>query len=137
MEASGGFPVRSILRAILAVALLLGGGLGDWTPTAVPGHESCCCGTPAGTEDSCPCPKPEGNRTPTRSTCTDRTAPVASSPSRKGQGEQGERHTEPSPVPTGWDRAVAVVGRTEYLTHVEGRDPDLGRHLASLGTSRI
>ena len=47
--------MRSILRAILSVALLLGSGVADWAPGSTQmgtqSHESCCCcGIPAGAE---------------------------------------------------------------------------------------
>lgn len=136
MMVVGGVSVRSILRAILAVALLLGSGAAEWA-APVPGqaHE-CCCGTvPASIEDSCPCPKPEGNRGPQRSTCTERQVVVATQAVRRG--EPGPRRTEPRPEPTSWaalgDAAVAVGFAPRSL----GRDPDLGQHLARLGAFRI
>src|ERR1035438_330302 len=81
-KVSGGFSVRTILRTILAFALLFGSGAADWAPVlaqaGVLNHESCCCGTPASSEDSCPCPKPEGNRSPSTALCALRTMAVAS-----------------------------------------------------------
>ena len=131
--------MRSILRAILAIALLLGGGGGDWalagSQVAAAPHD-CCCGTmPSGMEDPCPCPKPEGNRTPQRGACAERQV-VANQAARRA--EQGERRTEPRPEPAGWARAEAGVSEPIASTHnAEGRDPDLGRHLARLNTFRI
>ena len=126
--------MRSILRAILAVALLLGSGAADWAP--VQAHESCCCGTPAGMEDSCPCPKPEGNRTPLRGACTERQAVAATQAARRA--EQGERRTEPRPEPPTWGQtAVADAASPAQPNPTQGRDPDLGRHLANLSTFRI
>lgn len=131
--------MRTILRAILAVALLLGGVGGDWAlaggRTAAQPHE-CCCGTmPSGMEDSCPCPKPDGNRAPQRGACAERQVVVAPAARR---AEQGARRTEPRPEPAGWARAAS--GTEATITHASargGRDPDLGRHLASLSAFRI
>ena len=133
----GGPSLKPILRAILAFALLLGGGAADWAPGTVAAAHACCCGEAAGVEDTCPCPKPESNRGPQRGTCDARSgAVVALQASRRG--EQAPRRVEASPAPAGWDRAAvepgteALVGRTG-----RGRDPDLGRHLALLDTFRI
>lgn len=131
--------MRTILRAILAVALLLGGVGGDWAlagdRTAAQPHECCCGMMPGGMDDSCPCPKPEGNRTPQRGACAERQVVVAPAARR---AEQGARRTEPRPEPAGWARAATEAGTV--LRHVSaegGRDPDLGRHLARLNTFRI
>jgi len=134
MESSGGFSVRTILRTILAVVLLLGSGLGDWAPVQTQAHESCCCGMPAGAEDACPCPKPEGNRTPTSNPCSNPTITVASLAARR---TQGERRTEPRPEPATWAQAMDVRELSGYPDAERGRDPDLGRHLARLNTFRI
>jgi hypothetical protein len=134
MESSGGFSVRAILRTILAVALLLGSGLGDWAPVQTQARESCCCGTPAGAEDACPCPKPEGNRTPTSNPCSNPTITVASLAARR---TQGERRTEPRPEPVTWAQAMDVRELCSFPAVECGRDPDLGRHLARLNTFRI
>jgi hypothetical protein len=130
--------VRTILRAILAVALLLGGWGGDWAlagaQTAAQPHD-CCCGTvPSGMEDPCPCPKPEGNRTPLRGACTERQVVSAQAARRS---EQGERRTEPRPEPIGWARSTSDVAENLPIPTQGGRDPDLGRHLARLNTLRI
>lgn len=132
--------MRSLLRAILTAVLLLGGGLGDWAPGQAAAHESCCCGTPASVEDACPCPKPEGNRGPQGGGCSERTTQTAlaaqATPSRQAQAA---RRLEPSPAP----RAVGarIASRTLNLAQIpvvgQGRAPDLGRHLASLGHFRI
>ncbi|WP_243294157.1 hypothetical protein [Geothrix mesophila] len=131
--------MRTILRTILAVALLLGGVGGDWAlagdRTAAQPHE-CCCGTvPPGMDDPCPCPKPEGNRAPQRGACAERQQVVATQAARRA--EQGQRRTEPRPEPTGWDRAASVEAESLPLRAEGGRDPDLGRHLAHLSTFRI
>ena len=133
--------MRTILRAILAVALLLGSGFGDWAPAPVQSgmcaHESCCCGccgTPASTEDSCPCPKPEGNRGPAQSLGLNRGVAVALVASRCAQGE---RRAEPFPVPAGWAASANVSDIGAPAVSDRGRDPDLGRHLARLNTFRI
>ena len=126
--------MRSILRAILTVVLLLGGGAGDWASAPVQTHESCCCGTPAGGEDRCPCPKPEGTRTPSRSNCTDRAAAVASLAVRR---TQGDRRIEPRPEPATWAKASEDLESNASFTPAQGRDPDLGRHLARLSSFRI
>lgn len=135
MGSSGGFSVRSILRAILAIALLLGSGAGDWLPAAQ-AHESCCCGTPANMEDSCPCPKPEGNRTPLRGACAERRDVVAPQASGR-KAAQGQRRMEPRPEPVSWTLALSDEAASMPRTHEGGRDPDLGRHLARLGIFRI
>jgi hypothetical protein len=123
-----------ILRAILTIVLLLGGGVGDWAPVNAQTHESCCCGTPTGVEDRCPCPKPEGNRAPSRSLCAERAVSVASLAIRR---TQRERRVEPRPEPAAWAKSSADPTSSEPFPHVQGRDPDLGRHLARLGTFRI
>ena len=130
--------MRTILRAILSVALLLGSGISDWMPAAsqTTSHVSCCCGTPAGMKDSCPCPKPEGNRRPQRNSCTERQTVVATRAARRS--EQGQRRTEPRPEPTRWAVAqdVALIESGDAQLS-RGRDPDLGRHLARLSMFRI
>ena len=126
--------MRTILRAILAVALLLGSGMADWLPASGQAHESCCCGTMPGAEDSCPCPKPEGSRTPSSNLCTKRVVSVASLAVRRNQGT---RRTEPRPEPATWAGALDVRELSGTPSPVPGRDPDLGRHLAQLGTFRI
>lgn len=126
--------MRMLLRAILSAALLLGSGVGDWLPVSEQAHESCCCGMPAGIPDTCPCPKPEGNRTPTNAPCTTRTVVAAAPAVRR---TQAERRTEPRPEPVDWawpESPVVLAGQTESA---RGRDPDLGRHLARLSTFRI
>lgn len=124
----------NVLRAILVFALLLGSGAAGWAPVPEPAHESCCCGTPAGLEDRCPCPKPEGNR-PSSGACSERQSVVALWASR---AEQAQRRRTADPTPVGW-RASSLLLRsgagTSFAPH--GRDPDLGRHLARLGTLRI
>lgn len=138
------FPLRTVLRAILTLALLLGGGLGDWAAdaadlfaaAAAPAHESCCCGEPAGPEDACPCPKPEGNRGPSRTLCGERATVTAAPATRRAQ-RRVQRRMEPRPEPAAW-----AVLNTENESPVmengpRGRAPDLGRHLAALGAFRI
>jgi hypothetical protein len=138
MEVFGGFSVRSILRAILTLVLLLGGGVGDWAPVQgsiqAQGHESCCCGMPTGSEDSCPCPKPEGNRSPSQSICSDRATAAVAPAARRSQAE---RRTEPRPEPATWARDLASTLEDAFSPQVQGRDPDLSRHLARLSTFRI
>jgi hypothetical protein len=126
--------VRSILRAILAVALLLGGGAGDWAPVQGQAHESCCCGMAAGAGDGCPCPKPEGNRTPSNNPCSSPTVSVVALALRR---TQGERRTESRPEPATWAQALDVRELSGLPPAAPGRDPDLGRHLARLSTLRI
>ena len=128
--------MRSILRAIFAVVLLLGGGAGDWAPgtaTAL-AHQACCCGVPSGVEDSCPCPKPEGNRGPSRSLCSERGTVVATVAVRRTQAEP---RTEARPEPAAWTRASQTLASEGVPAPARGRDPDLGRHLARLQTFRI
>ncbi|WP_306591547.1 hypothetical protein [Geothrix sp. 21YS21S-4] len=132
--------MRSILRAILAVALLLGGGAGDWAPAASRAAQAhdCCCGAmpPAGAEDACPCPRPENSRTPLRGASSERSTVAVQA--ALSQTEQAERRAEPRPEPAGWDRAaVPMAGSALLPTEGRGRDPDLGRHLAALSTFRI
>ena len=130
--------MRTILRAILAVALLLGGVGGDWAlagdRTAAQPHECCCGMMPGGMDDPCPCPKPDSNRAPQRGACAERQTPAAQA---VREAEQGERRTEPRPEPAGWDRAASVEAESLPLRAEGGRDPDLGRHLAHLSTFRI
>lgn len=134
MDSFGGLSVRSLLRAILTLMLLIGGGVGDWAPAQTPEHASCCCGMPAGVEDSCPCPKPEGNRTPSPSRCSDRATAAVAPMARRSQIE---RRTEPRPEPTTWAQADDSTRGGYLLPQVQGRDPDLTRHLARLNTFRI
>ncbi|MFN7958570.1 MAG: hypothetical protein U0P46_09645 [Holophagaceae bacterium] len=131
--------MRSFLRAMFAVVLLLGGLGGDWAPAAATAAHACCCGTPAslpaGMEDGCPCPKPEGSRTP-RGACTERQAPTVQVVQR--EAEQGQRRSEPRPEPATWARPAADLGGSHAFSAASrGRDPDLGRHLAHLSTFRI
>jgi hypothetical protein len=133
LERSGGFSVRTILRAILAMALLLGSGVGDWAPAAPAAHESCCCGAPVGTEDSCPCPKPDGNRSPSQAISRDRVAVAAPLAERS----QVERRAESRPEPASWAQTEAASGSAGLRPRAQGRDPDLGRHLARLHTLLI
>lgn len=131
--------MRTILRAILAVALLLGGVGGDWalagSRAASQPHECCCGAMPAGVEDTCPCPKPDGNRAPQRGACAERQTIVAQA---AREAEQSQRRTEPRPEPAGWARAASDARTTIIPVPARGgRDPDLGRHLASLSTFRI
>lgn len=126
--------MRLILRAMLAAVLLLGGGVADWSPGQ--GHEACCCGEPTGVEDTCPCPKPEGNRTPLRGACADRQVVGATQVAQRRSG-QGQRRHEPRPEPTTWAKSA---GFRQLVSHIEaqpGRAPDLGQHLARLSTFRI
>ena len=129
-----GVPLRILLRTILTVVLLLGSGAGDWAPVAA--HECCCGAVPAGVEDSCPCPKPESNRSSSRGVCSERQVVVATPAARRA--EQARKRMEPRPEPQAWAN-VAVAVRTEPLSEVTGwgREPDLGRHLAQLNTFRI
>lgn len=130
--------MRSILRAILAVVLLLGGLGGDWalagSRPALPAHDCCCGPVPAGVEDTCPCPKPDSSRG-SRGACTERQVVAAQGAQRRA--EQGQRRTEPRPEPAGWARAAAGAAGAVSVPLRGGRDPDLGRHLARLTTLRI
>jgi hypothetical protein len=136
MKITGGFSVRSILRAILAIVLLLGSGVGDWLPASSQAHESCCCGTPASGEDSCPCPKPEGNRTPQQGACSERQTVVATQAAER-KAEPGKRRIEPRPEPLSWALMKINESPSESCPQAGGRAPDLGQHLAALGTFRI
>ena len=131
--------VRTLLRAMLAVLLLLGGGAAGWLPAPTEAHEACCCGMPTGSEDTCPCPKPESNRGPSRGACTERQVVVAAQAVRRV--EQAQRRKEARPLPLGWEPSVAVNTLATLamgsLRSVGGRDPDLGQHLARLNALRI
>lgn len=131
--------MRMLLRAILSVALLLGGGLGDWSalgsPATGPAHEACCCGTPAGLPDTCPCPQPDGNRTPTRTTCGERQGAVSLVATQEAARQ---RRVEASPVPrTRATPSLRVAAARVGPFENQGRDTDLGRHLARLSLLRI
>ena len=132
-----GLSVRLFLRTILAVALLLGSGMSDWMPATAGQPHDCCCGTvPAAPQDTCPCPKPEGNRGPQRTTCTERQVVAVAKAARRT--EQGQRRREPRPEPTTWVLAQ-IIDTTEsgFYRLCNARDPDLGRHLARLNALRI
>jgi len=134
MMTVGGLSLRLILRAILAIGLLLGSGATDWTPAFASAHGSCCCGTLPGAQDACPCPKPEGSRSPSSSSCAKRAVSVAALAVRQAQGQ---RKVEPRPEPATWARDAATAEPTGLATPARGRDPDLGRHLARLESFRI
>lgn len=127
--------MRMFLRALMSAALLLGGGVGDWVPVGAPAQESCCCGTPAGMPDACPCPKPEGTRSPTQTPCSNR--PVTVVAAARAPRSQARPRTEPRPEPTTFARRAESVEATPVVRACQGRDPDLGRHLAHLSTFRI
>ncbi|MBK9796691.1 MAG: hypothetical protein IPP58_09370 [Holophagaceae bacterium] len=130
----GGLTLRLMLRAILAIGLLLGSGAAGWTPALADAHESCCCGTLPGAVDRCPCPKPEGNRTPSSNACVKQAVSQAALAVRQAQGQ---RRVEPRPEPATWARDAARPEPTGLSIPARGRDPDLGRHLARLETFRI
>jgi len=134
MTPLGGLSLRLILRAILAIGLLLGSGAADWTPALADAHESCCCGTPPGAVDTCPCPKPEGSRSPSSTACVKRVVTMANLAVRRAQGQ---RKVEPRPEPATWAQATGISESTGLFLTARGRDPDLGRHLARLETFRI
>jgi hypothetical protein len=127
--------VRSLLRGILAFALLFGSGALDWAPVQTAAHESCCCGSSGGAEDSCPCPKPEGNSSPSRGTCATRPSVVATQAVCRGELTRQRREARPEPVV--WARSQAVSEIDGYSSQTRGRDPDLHWHLAQLSTFRI
>ena len=135
IEVFGGLSVRSILRAILAIALLLGSGAAGWAPATQAMPHDCCCGAvPASIEDSCPCPKPEGNRGPATPRCARDTVVVAVQAEKQAQAQ---RKVEPRSEPATWDEGKVLSASTGASTIERGRDPDLGRHLAQLSTFRI
>lgn len=85
-------------------------------------------------EDTCPCPKPEGNRTPSNGgVCASR--PTVTAPLVAGWRTQAaQRRIEPRPEPTTWTSARNEASEAIAVTpSAHGRDPDLGRHLARLG----
>ena len=131
--------LRSLLRAILAVALLLGSGLGDWLPAQTATHEACCCGMAADANDTCPCPKPENsprNNGGTPTPCAPRgIAAALAAPRSAGQLQ---RRIEPRPEPATWARAASAPSdEQQTVSAPRGREPDLGRHLAGLSLYRI
>lgn len=134
--------MRTLLRTLLACALLIGGVGLDWTPataSAPETHACCCCGMLPGPHDSCPCPKPESPQGPAQNGCGSRTTGVSTPLALLRQAEQGEcLRSEPQPAPP----ALAVVRVEEApgphsARSARGRDPDLGRHLARLSFLRI
>ena len=133
--------LRTVLRTLLACALLIGGWGLDWAPTtaaAAEAHGSCCCGMVPGPHDTCPCPKPEGPQGPSQNGCGARSTPLSSPLAVLQRATQGAtRRFEPSPAPF----AVLASGNSDEVEGAangsRGRDPDLGRHLARLSTFRI
>jgi hypothetical protein len=134
METPGVFSMRSLLRAILIFALLFGSGVADLAPVQTVPHESCCCGSSAGAEDTCPCPKPEGNSAPSRGTCATRGVVATQALSRI---VVAQRRREARPEPKIWVGSKAVSKINGYFSQTRERDPDLQRHLARLSTFRI
>lgn len=133
--------MRILLRTLLACALLIGGLGLDWAPAAAAAeaHGTCCCGMLPGPHDTCPCPKPETPQGPSQSGCGTRTTPVSTPLAllqRAGQAET--RRSEPRPEPSAAP-ATRLAGFVEILPvgAGQGRDPDLGRHLARLSLLRI
>lgn len=133
--------MRTLLRTLLACALLIGGVGLDWAPTAAAAetHATCCCGMVPGPHDTCPCPKPEGPQGPSQSGCGTRTTPVSTPLAllqRAGQAETRRSESRPEPL-------VPLAARVAWSMDVQpvragqGRDPDLGRHLARLSLLRI
>lgn len=134
--------MRTLLRTLLACALLIGGGGLDWAPAAASAagtHECCCCGMLPGPHHSCPCQKPEGPQGPSQNGCGSRTAPVSTPLALLQRAEQGEtRRSEPRPEPAAAQVAqVAGTADIQPVLPARGRDPDLGRHLARLNLLRI
>ncbi|HEX9008902.1 MAG TPA: hypothetical protein VF804_00940 [Holophagaceae bacterium] len=133
--------MRTLLRTLLACALLIGGMGLDWAPaaSAAESHETCCCGMLPGPHDTCPCPKPEGPQGPSQNGCGTRTTPVSTPLAllqRAGQAET--RRSEPRPEPVaGSEAQVAGIADVQAVLPARGRDPDLGRHLARLSLLRI
>ena len=134
--------MRTLLRTLLACALLIGGVGLDWAPAAAAeSHEACCCGMLPGPHDTCPCPKPEGPQGPSQNQngCGTRSTPL-STPlgmlQRAGQAET--RRSEPRPEPSAAPATrLAGCAGAQPLAAGQGRDPDLGRHLARLSLLRI
>lgn len=133
--------MRTLLRTLLACALLIGGMGLDWAPAAAAAeaHGTCCCGMLPGPHDTCPCPKPETPQGPTQNGCGTRSTPLSTPLAllqRAGQAEArcSEPRPEPPAVPATRPAAsVAVLPAGAG----QGRDPDLGRHLAQLSLLRI
>jgi hypothetical protein len=89
-------------------------------------------------DDTCPCPKPENG--PQRGggsrTCGDRASAVVQAAPRRA--EQAERRVEPRPEPATWAQARRHDSLDQQPGQApRGREPDLGRHLAILGTCLI
>ncbi|MFN8010437.1 MAG: hypothetical protein U0P81_03450 [Holophagaceae bacterium] len=122
--------MRFLVRILLAFALVLGAGQGLSLPADTP---ACgCCDTPA---EPCPC----GPTTPVpghRAPCA---APVqAAAPAQEAEttGEAAPREREAAP----WTAAPGTAQDLREATPrraPRGRDPDLGRHLATLRLLRI
>ncbi len=133
--------MRTLLRTLLACALLIGGVGLDWAPAtgAAESHEACCCGMLPGPHDSCPCPKPETPQGPSQNGCGGRTAPVSTPLALLQRAEQGDtRRSESRPEPATVQAAqVAEPVDLQPVLPARGRDPDLGRHLARLRFLRI
>lgn len=134
--------MRTLLRTLLACALLLGGMGADWAPAADPAaetHACCCCGMLPGPHDTCPCPKPETPQGPSQNGCGTRSTPLSTPLAllqRTGQAEA--RRSEPRPEPSAAPAArLAECGEAQPAGAGQGRDPDLGRHLARLSLLRI
>lgn len=136
--------MRSFLRTVLALALLIGGWGLDWVPIAgsTPAPHHCChCGMLPGPHESCPCQKPEGPQGPSQNGCGgSRSTPISGPLAFLEAAGQGETlGSEPLPWPPGRigtpDSCEAESGAGATTGH--GRDPDLGRHLARLRLLRI
>ena len=121
-------------RILLAFALITGAG-----SAMVPRPEAPACGCCDGSMDQCPCgpatPAPGSHRSPCNAPAP---APaVAQAPDAREAAPEAEREAQPldgldEPSRPGRSAAAPVPG-----TEARGRAPDLGRHLARLGTFRI
>lgn len=126
--------MNRFLRILLALSLVLAGGagaLGPATAAEPPAEAMDCCGS------RCPCtppPGPSGTRLPAGAAAPAApVAPAEAAPARKAA------YREARPIP---DAVLALQareegGKAEPDGQPRGRDPDLGRHLASLRHFRI
>jgi hypothetical protein len=126
--------VNLLAHLLLAFALISGAG-----GAALPGPEPTACGCCDGPAEPCPCgpatPAPASHRSPCNA--PDPSPTVALAPEAREAAPEANREARPM---EGLDASFGP-GRSAappiHGTEARGRAPDLGRHLASLGTFRI
>lgn len=133
--------MRTLLRTLLACALLIGGLGQDWAsfPAPAQAHAPCCCGCCGGAQDHCPCPKPETPQGPAQNDCGTRSTPLSTPLALLQRAAQSDiRRSEPRPTLLARaDQAPIAPEKVATVGLSRGRDPDLGRHLARLSLLRI